>query len=173
MNFLLNNQNLLNLKTKAYILVVLGSIFTCYGQNESINKSIDQWHIAASKAQAETYFNLMTSDATFVGSDAEEVWDVKAFKKFALPYFSQGKAWTFTPVSRNIYTSNSKLAWFDEVLTSAHMGLCRGSGVVEFVDNRWKIKHYVLSVIVPNEMVDQLTKMKQKHDQDFTEINKN
>jgi len=47
------------------------------------------------------------------------------------------------------------------------MGLCRGSGVVELVDHQWKIKHYVLSILVPNELVDQVNDKKKQHDTEY------
>jgi hypothetical protein len=44
------------------------------------------------------------------------------------------------------------------------MELCRGSGVVRKVNNDWKIAHYVLSIAVPNDEVDELVKMKKDND---------
>jgi hypothetical protein len=40
------------------------------------------------------------------------------------------------------------------------MKICRGSGVLEKISGKWKIKQYVLSVTVPNEVVDEVTKIK-------------
>jgi len=48
-------------------------------QKKVIEQTINQWHKAAETANFETYFNLMTEDAVFVGSDASEVWNYKAF----------------------------------------------------------------------------------------------
>jgi hypothetical protein len=31
------------------------------------------------------------------------------------------------------------------------MKICRGSGVVVKIDGKWKIKHYVLSMTIPNK----------------------
>jgi hypothetical protein len=36
------------------------------------------------------------------------------------------------------------------------MKICRGSGVVEKIKGQWKVKQYVLSVTVPNEVVDKV-----------------
>jgi len=36
------------------------------------------------------------------------------------------------------------------------MKICRGSGVVEKINGIWKVKQYVLSVTVPNEVVDKV-----------------
>jgi hypothetical protein len=32
------------------------------------------------------------------------------------------------------------------------MKICRGSGVLVKIDGKWKIKHYVLSMTIPNKM---------------------
>ena len=36
------------------------------------------------------------------------------------------------------------------------MKICRGSGVVEKINGNWKVKQYVLSMTVPNEVVDKV-----------------
>jgi hypothetical protein len=167
MNALLKHLNLLNLKFKLITILVFVVNLSFAQEQEEINQSLNQWHKAAANANAEKYFGLMTEDAVFVGSDADEVWSLKDFKAFAMPYFNNGKAWTFSPVSRNIYVNTNNIAWFDEVLTSTHMGLCRGSGIVELVDHQWKIKHYVLSILVPNELVDQVNDKKKQHDTEY------
>jgi hypothetical protein len=51
------------------------------------------------------------------------------------------------------------MAWFDELL-STQMKICRGSGVLVKIGNDWKIKHYVLSMTVPNENVTEVVKIK-------------
>jgi arginine deiminase len=151
------------------LLILLFFSSTSNAQTEQINIIIDSWHKAAEKADFDTYFELMSEDAVFVGSDASEVWDIKEFKVFSKPYFDAGKAWTFIPVNRNIYTGKNKnIAWFDEVLNSEHMGICRGSGVlVRNQDEDWKIKHYVLSLAIPNSLVDQLVKQKTNLDNEY------
>ena len=54
---------------------------------------------------------------------------------------------------------NKKTAWFDELLDT-QMKICRGSGVLVFVNNQWKIKHYVLSMTFPNDNTDEVIKIK-------------
>jgi hypothetical protein len=102
----------------------------------------------------------MTEDAIFIGTDATENWNKTAFQAFAKPYFDKGKAWSFTALERNIYFDKTgKLAWFDELLNT-QMKICRGSGVVVKIGREWKIKHYVLSMTVPNDNVDAVIKIK-------------
>ena len=48
------------------------------------------------------------------------------------------------------------------------MKICRGSGVIQKTKDGWKIKHYVLSMTVPNENVDEVVKVKSKIRRYFT-----
>lgn len=153
-----------------YFISILFSI-SSIAQTQSINSALDAWHKAAEEADFEAYFGLMTSDAVFVGSDASEVWNYSEFKAFSKPYFDAGKAWTFKPVNRNVYThEDQNLAWFDEVLNSEHMGLCRGSGVlIQNKEGEWKVKHFVLSLAVPNPLVEKLVEQKSELDKAYLE----
>ena len=73
----------------------------------------------------------------------------------------------FKTLERNIYISKNKgLVWFDELLNT-WMGTCRGSGVIEKNQNQWKIKHYVLSVSIPNESINKVIKVKREIDSIF------
>ena len=121
---------------------------------KSLESILDQWHDAAARADSATYFNLLTDDAIFVGTDSSEVWNKAEFLTFASPYFAKRKAWTFKSLSRHIYSDSSQntYMWFDEMLDT-WMGPCRGSGVARWQDGKWKIKHYVLSVTVPNAKI--------------------
>jgi hypothetical protein len=40
------------------------------------------------------------------------------------------------------------------------MKICRGSGVLVKIDGKWKIKHYVLSMTIPNKTGMPLLKLK-------------
>jgi ketosteroid isomerase-like protein len=131
---------------------------------EEINKVLEDWHAAAAQANFEEYFGLMSGDGIFIGTDATENWQNKEFREFAKPYFDKGKAWSFTTLERNIYISeNGETAWFDELLNT-QTGICRGSGVLEKTQNAWKIKHYVLSIAIPNENVNEITQIKKEFD---------
>lgn len=125
-------------------------------------KVIDAWHLAAADADFDQYFSLMTKRGVFVGTDATEHWENKAFKSFSKPYFNAGKAWSFTSLERHIY-HNDTTVWFDELLDT-QMGICRGSGVLEFEEGQWKIAHYVLSIAVPNDRVSSLLELKKAQD---------
>jgi ketosteroid isomerase-like protein len=133
-------------------------------EKEGIHQTLDTWHRAASEADFDTYFDLLTEDAVFVGTDATEVWGKAAFMSFSKPYFDRGKAWSFTAVQRNIYVdSGQNIAWFDELLDT-WMLLCRGSGVLKKVNGEWKISHYVLSITIPNDEVNPVIALKKEND---------
>jgi hypothetical protein len=140
---------------------------TCQSQKQQINNLIDQWHLAAANADFDSYFNKMTIDGIFIGTDAHENWTVPEFKVYAKPYFDKGKAWSFNALQRNVYISDG-IAHFDELLET-QMGLCRGSGVVTKTSDGWKIAHYVLSIVVPNEQVSKLTAIKAAHDSKYAD----
>ncbi len=136
---------------------------------DSINIVLHKWHAAAAEANFEDYFDLMTTDGVFLGTDATENWQNEEFRAFSKPYFDKGKAWDFTSLERNIYLSSEEnTAWFDELLDT-QMGICRGSGVMEKTAEGWKIKHYVLSIAIPNENVSEVTEIKEEFDRALIE----
>lgn len=129
-------------------------------QKSAITTLIESWHKAAATANYDAYFNVMSENSIFLGTDASEIWTKKQFQDYAKPYFEKGKAWSFTTLQRNIYFSeDKKMAWFDELLDT-QMKICRGSGVLVKVDDQWKIAHYVLSVSIPNELSTTVTILK-------------
>lgn len=129
-------------------------------EKKAVNGLLDNWHAAAAKADYNGYFGKIAEDGRYIGTDATENWDKKAFIAFSKPYFEKGKAWDFKAVQRNIYFSkDGNIAWFDELLDTWMKG-CRGSGVLEKQGKEWKIKHYVLSMTVPNDMVDKVVPLK-------------
>ena len=134
-------------------------------ETAAIVKTLNNWHKAAAEAKLDSYFSFMTSDAVFIGTDPTENWQHEAFRTFAKPYFDKGKAWSFTPVQRNVYVSDAKdMAWFDELLDTPNMKICRGSGVLKKQNGKWKIAHYVLSIAIPNEKTDETVKLKTDYD---------
>lgn len=130
-------------------------------QESNINLVLNNWHKAAAEANFNNYFNAMTDDAIFIGTDATENWNKSAFIQFAKPYFDKGKAWKFSALERNVYfSSDKKTAWFDELLNT-QMKICRGSGVLVLDEKgNWKIKQYVLSMTIPNDHTDEVVKIK-------------
>ncbi|MGJ8745252.1 nuclear transport factor 2 family protein [Polaribacter sp.] len=132
-----------------------------------INLLLTNWHKAAADADFNGYFDTMDSLSVFIGTDASENWNKNEFVAFSKPYFDKGKAWSFKTLERNVYVNKTgNFVWFDELLDT-WMGTCRGSGVLEKNNNSWKIKHYVLSVEIPNEDVHAVIAAKKKNDSIF------
>lgn len=133
------------------IVVSCSSSKTKISEKEDISTLLNNWHKAAAEANFNAYFNAMAEESVFIGTDATENWNKTEFMAYAKPHFDKGKAWSFTTLERNIYVSNDrKTAWFDELLDT-QMKICRGSGVLQKINGKWKIKHYVLSMTIPNE----------------------
>ena len=123
------------------------------GAEAAVARVLDEFHDAAAKGDAERYFAILPDDAVFLGTDATERWTGAAFRKFALPYFERGPAWTYVPMRRNVTLApDGKLAWFDEMLDNAAYGECRGSGVLQQRDGRWVVRQYNLTIPVPNDL---------------------
>ena len=150
------------MKSLLVILISLTTINNLYSQNieeQKINTLLNQWHKDAGTANGNGYFSLLTDDAIYIGTDKTELWTKEQFMSFAKPYFNKGKAWSFTATERNIYFStDKKVAWFDELLDT-WMGVCRASGVLEINKGEWKLKHYHLSVAVPNDNIQEVIKV--------------
>lgn len=157
------------MKKIALFIFLLFSITISAQDKSNIDQVLTQWHKAASEANFEEYFSLMTEDGVFIGTDPTENWQNKDFRAFSKPYFDRGKAWNFKTLERNIYTEeNNDIAWFDELLAT-QMGICRGSGVLKKTEDGWKIAHYVLSITIPNENVEEATALKKTFDQKLTD----
>ncbi|MBS3739399.1 MAG: nuclear transport factor 2 family protein [Psychroflexus sp.] len=159
--------------SKLGVVFLLFFSFSLFAQSEQLSVKIDRkisdWHQAAAEADLETYSNCMTKDAVFIGTDPTEYWRGQDFIDFAKPYFDRGKAWTFYKLNRHIYIGTAKqTAWFDELLDTP-MGICRGSGILVKQKDQWKIKHYVLSITIPNENVDAVTALKAEFDNNMIE----
>lgn len=133
-------------------------------ETKIINTLLDDWHAAAGRADYTAYFDKIADNGHYMGTDATENWDKKSFAIWAKPYFDKGKAWNFKALERHIFFSaDGKTAWFDELLNT-QMKICRGSGVLTKQGKTWKIEQYVLSMTVPNDVVDQATPLKAKYE---------
>ena len=118
----------------------------------------------AAESNFDAYFSSMSDDGVFIGTDALENWTVSEFIEFTKPFFIEKNTWDFKTLERNIYSNDrNNVVWFDELLET-WMGICRGSGVL-FKDNKdWKIMHYVLSVVIPNENIKEVIATKKEND---------
>ena len=131
---------------------------------KQVNAFVDEWHDDAANARM-AYFDKIARDGIYIGTDRTELWGRDAFKTWAKKYFDRKAAWSFKATRRNVYASADKsLIWFDELLDTPNMGHCMASGVIRKTAKGFEIVHYQLSVAVPNEVVDQVTRTIRDHE---------
>jgi SnoaL-like domain len=142
---------------KAFVLYFLAfAASAASGQTaaQQVATALDDWHQAASVADESRYFGHFAPNGVFMGTDASERWTVAEFQQWAKPQFQRKSAWSFKPHDRHIdFSGDRKTAWFDEMLDTPNLGLCRGSGVLLLVNGKWMISQYNLSVPIPNALV--------------------
>ena len=100
----------------------------------AIGAILDDFHNAASCGDYTRYFNHFTSDATFLGTDPHERWNISQFKEYAFPHFhKENGGWTYIPQPNGRHVTIAPCgttAWFDETLCHVTFGECRGSGIL-------------------------------------------
>lgn len=123
------------------------------GERAPVDRALDDWHAAAAASDEARYFELLTDDSVFLGTDATERWDKAAFRAYAHPHFAVGRGWAFRSVRREVrFDPGGRLAWFDEDLATENLGPARGSGVMRLEpDGQWRIVQYNLALTIPNE----------------------
>ena len=118
---------------------------------EKLDVLLNGLHQDAHEGNYETYFERYTSDAVFLGTDKTERWTIQEFKEYAKPAFADGHGWTYEVVERN-WEGSGDTRRFDEILFNEKYGHCRGTGVVELINGEWKIAHYSLTLLIPNDI---------------------
>ena len=120
-------------------------------QRDSIDALLDGLHRDAHEGKFQTYFARYIPSAVFLGTDKTERWTIGEFKTYAKPAFADGHGWTYRVIERN-WEGDGDVRWFDEILFNEKLGNCRGTGIVKLIDNEWKIAHYSLTMLIPNEI---------------------
>jgi ketosteroid isomerase-like protein len=150
-------------KTLTLFLIACSSASLYAQQPQAVSQveaTLNEFHDAASKADARRYFALLTRDAIYIGTDAAERWTLDQFRAFAEPYFNKGRGWTYTPRQRHVTIADipcACVAWFDELLDSEAYGTSRGTGVLLKQDGKWKISQYALTFPIPNDLAKGMT----------------
>ena len=157
----LGSTNLL--KATVVSLALLPAMSLADNQRAAIDALIDGLHQDAHEGNFQTYFDRYTPDAVFLGTDKSERWTIDQFKVYAEPAFDDGHGWTYSVKERN-WEGEGTTRWFDEVLLNEKLGHCRGTGVVELIDGEWKIAHYALTMLVPNEIAADVGAQTQRAD---------
>ncbi|MEO1078826.1 MAG: nuclear transport factor 2 family protein [Pseudomonadota bacterium] len=118
-----------------------------------IGAMLDDFHAAAAEADRERYLGHFTEQGVFMGTDDWERWPLPEFTEYVAGRFENGGGWEYHPESRHIaFDADTDTAWFDEIAVSPRWGRFRGTGVVIRTDAGWKLAHYSLTALVPNEL---------------------
>ena len=134
-----------------WLLPVL-SVMAGPEDRESINRLLDDFHLAAAEGDRDRYLGHFASSGVFLGTDDWERWPLAEFSDYVERRFSEGGGWHYDPEERHVmFAEDGRTAWFDEIVVSRRWGRFRGTGVLLRVDEGWKIAHYSLTVLVPNE----------------------
>ena len=150
-----------------YISGILGILsFPALSQNMSdeelqVIAVLNDFHDAAAKADAERYLGHLTDNAVFLGTDEKERFPlVPDFTDYVNRGFAAG-GWDYYSINKNItFSRDGSVAWFDETsISNGNGGYFRGSGVLEKIEDEWKIAQYVLSFLVYNELWEEVLEL--------------
>ena len=151
-------------KNKILIILSFFIIFNINADDQRhIDALLDGLHQDAHEGNFDSYFDRYSSDAIFLGTDKTERWTIDEFKAYARPAFNDGHGWTYSVVERN-WEGDSDIRWFDEILFNEKLGHCRGTGVVQLINNEWKIAHYALTMLIPNQIAAEVGMQTMKAD---------
>ena len=156
------------MKNISLLIIITFTLLSCAQNSQpqqsdiaAINKVLDGYHRAAANGEWDTYFDLMSDDGVFIGTDAQERWVKQEFRQ----YSSGSDGWVYTPLKRNInITPDGLSAWFDEALLSESFGSSRGTGVLIRTTQGWKISQYHLTLPIPNPLVRDITDQIKKYE---------
>jgi peptidyl-prolyl cis-trans isomerase A (cyclophilin A) len=127
---------------------------------KAINTLLDNFHDAADKGDKARYLGYFTSDGVFMGTDDWERWPLEIFTQYVSKRFKDGKGWSYRSVERHVnFSPSGDTAWFDEITESAKWGRFRGTGVLVKQQEGWRLAHYAMSFLLPNEIWPQVTEM--------------
>ena len=140
-----------------FLIVGCRSPLDLESRRTAIDRVLDDWHQAAAVASESGYLTPFADNAVFLGTDASERWSLREFREYVHPYFEAGRGWRYHPFDRHImFSQDGDLAWFDERLDNAKYGELRGSGVLQWDGERWRLQHYNMSFPIPNELTLQV-----------------
>lgn len=133
-------------------------------ETAEIKSILDNFHDAAAKGDKARYLDIFAKKAMFLGTDESENWDVRTeFIKYIDVNFKDGKGWVYTSEQKFVYfAEDGQTAWFDEVPISAKGDRFRGTGAFIKQDGVWKMSHYSLTFLIPNDHFYAVAKMIKK-----------
>lgn len=125
---------------------------------QQINRLLDDFHAAAAAADRERYLNHFAPNGVFMGTDDWERWPLAAFTEYVQERFAGGVGWNYRPTARHLaFAEDGRTAWFDEIMVSERWGRFRGTGVLIVSAGEWKLAHYSLTALVPNEKFEDVS----------------
>jgi len=120
--------------------------------HSDIDTLLDNWHHAAAVGDLDTYIHSMTEGSIFMGTDESERWTRDQLQAYAEKHFVDGSGWTYTPRDRFVSTNAyGDVAWVDETLDNTKYGILRGTAVLRKNGDDWRIAHYSLTFLIPND----------------------
>ncbi|UJF21361.1 nuclear transport factor 2 family protein [Shewanella sp. OMA3-2] len=122
--------------------------------SHKVNALLNQLNESAMSADWENYFSLYHPDAIFIGTDANERWNMVQFKQYATP----SKGWRYDLQARHLLQIGDVIV-FDEQLYSSSYGISRGTGALINTEQGWKIAQYHLSFPIPNDKAKRITSL--------------
>lgn len=129
-------------------------------ESAAIGVLLDDFHAAASEADKTRYLGYFAPEGVFMGTDDWERWPLSEFRGYVEERFKGGVGWHYVSEQRHLgFASDGNTAWFDEVMVSTRWGRFRGTGVLTKTDGAWKIAHYSLTALVPNESFEDVSKI--------------
>lgn len=145
------------------------------GATIAINSLLDDFHQAAADADRERYLSHFAANGVFMGTDDWERWPLAEFTDYVSERFAEGTGWTYVPEARFITLGPDNVsAWFDEIVVSPRWGRFRGTGVLVKEGAAWKLAHYSLTALVPNEKFSDVSRVTTAgfNDRDASRANK-
>lgn len=125
-----------------------------------IDALLDDFHAAAAEADEARYLAHFAPGGVFMGTDDWERWPLDAFRDYVAERFAGGTGWTYVPEQRHVaFDADGDTAWFDEIAVSSRWGRFRGTGVVLRTTRGWKLAHYSLTALVPNERFEAVSEI--------------
>ncbi len=117
-----------------------------------IDALLDDFHAAAAAADRDRYLGHFASNGVFMGTDDWERWPLAEFTAYVDGRFNNGGGWSYRSEERHVqFAESGDTAWFDEIMVSERWGRFRGTGVLIRQSDEWKLAHYSLTALVPNE----------------------
>lgn len=155
------NRRPLASSTPAMLTVLLGVLVLANGtladdrDRALINAALDDFHAAAADADRDRYLGHFAPNGVFMGTDDWERWPLAEFTEYVEGRFGTGVGWNYVSEERYMdFSDDGNTAWFDEIMVNERWGRFRGTGVMIRMGSDWKLAHYSLTALVPNEQFE-------------------